>query len=249
MHSFKTCPVCSEPYLLPIGTKTGLRSHIPLTLFSCLYCQSLSNPSPYVEDDRQLARDLEWHKNVAARNEAAARTLLSTLSSRGADLSSIVEIGPGIGTVLSVAKREYQSKTLGFEMNPYTGPYAKSFNGIEIVCEKWDPSKSPADVTLFLCIMVLEHLADPRPLIKDLVSATQASGAALFVSVPLFRRNDLRFLAEPDARAPGNPFFDPDVHVTHFSEFGLEYALRKAGAHSVDWIRTGMWHGTLARRD
>jgi hypothetical protein len=49
------------------------------------------------------------------------------------------------------------------------------------------------------------------------------------------------------AGVPGTPFFDQDVHVTHFSSAGLEQVLRDCGMGRVEKLRSRLWIGMLAR--
>ncbi|WP_200334498.1 hypothetical protein [Thiocystis violacea] len=55
------CPVCGESFLVFVTHKMTIRTKRDLPLYGCLACQSFSNPSGYVEDEAQLARDLDWH--------------------------------------------------------------------------------------------------------------------------------------------------------------------------------------------
>lgn len=242
-----TCPVCSEPYLVFVTRKRTIRTHRDLPLYGCLACHSFSSPSDYVEDEAQWARDLEWHKNVEARNEKASEALLTGLLDEGVDISSIVEIGAGTGTLLKVAQEKFGSATLGYEVNPLTQPYARQFNRVDVRAEYWSSDTRCGPYTALLCIMVLEHLAEPRELVRHMVKGCIAENASLFISVPFVDREHWRFIMEPNPRAPHNPFFDNDVHVTHFSSGAMEALLREFGMNSLVWVRRGLWHGILAR--
>jgi len=83
-------------------------------------------------------------------------------------------------------------------------------------------------------------------LIKDMVTACLQNDAALFLAVPFLDRNRWRFLHIDDPKAEGSPFFDQDVHVSHFSSIGMEIVLRQFGMSKLHWIRSGMWHGIVA---
>ena len=245
--SLRRCPVCGEPYLVFVTRKRTIRTNRDLPLYGCLACLSFSNPSGYVEDAAQLARDLEWHKGVAERNAKAARTLLGGLRAAGVDLAHVVEIGAGTGTLLKVARDRFGATGVGYEVNPLTQPYAREVHGVDVRAEFWTPESDCGPFTLMVSIMVLEHIPEPRPLLADMARACRERGAALFVSVPFLGRERWHFLHEPDPRAQGNPFFDNDVHVTHFSPLGMETVLREFGMTRLAWIREGLWHGMLAR--
>lgn len=124
------CPVCNEPYLVFVTRKKTARIHRDLPLYGCLACRSFSNPSGYVEDAAQLARDLEWHKGVETRNEKASQALLTGLVDAGVDLSAVVDVGAGTGTLLKVAQEKFGSVCRGYEVNPLTQPYARLANGL-----------------------------------------------------------------------------------------------------------------------
>ena len=243
----RPCPVCGLPYLVFVTRKKTIRTHRELPLYGCLACQSFSNPSGYVEDSVQLARDLDWHKTVADRNAMASRELLGALRIKGVDISRILEIGAGIGTLLKVARDEFGSTGIGYEVNPLTQTFARETHDVDVRAEIWTSGTECGPYSLMLCIMVLEHIPEPRSLLQDMVRGCLWQNAALFVSVPFFDRDRWHFLHECDPRTPQNQFFDNDVHVTHFSPTGMESALREFGMTSIEWVRQGLWHGLLAR--
>lgn len=239
------CPVCNAPFLVFVTHKKTVRTQRDLPVFGCLACQSFSNPSGYVESMTQMANDLEWHKNVAERNDKATDALILELLARNVDISRIVDIGAGIGTLLKTAKK-YGSVGIGYEVNPLTQPYAREVNDVDVRAEFWDTETPTGPFSLMVCIMVLEHIVTPRDLLRNMVTACKANGAALFVSVPFMDRNRWHFLHDSDPKSPGTQFFDNDVHVTHFSSMAMENVLREFGMTSVEWIRKGLWHGPLA---
>lgn len=243
----RPCPVCGEPFLVFVTHKMTIRTKRDLPLCGCLACQSFSNPSGYVEDEAQLLRDLEWHKGVAERNAKASRDLLGALLAKGVNISRIIEIGAGIGTLLKVARDEFGATGIGYEVNPLTQPYARDVNGVDVRAEFWSAETDCGAYSLMVSIMVLEHIQEPRPLLQTMVRACLAQNAALFISVPFVGRERWHFLHEPDPKAPGNPFFDNDVHVTHFSPSAMEQVLREFGMTQVEWVRAGLWHGLLAK--
>lgn len=245
-ESPRACPVCAQPYMVFFTRKKTVRTNRELPVYACLACRSFSNPSGYREDREQLARDLEWHKSVFERNAAATRTLLAILREMGVDVSRILDIGAGTGTLLRVAS-EFGCGGVGYEVNPLTQPYARDVNMVDVRAELWSKNTDCGPFTLLTCIMVMEHIAEPRPLIGEMVDACTEQQASLFISVPFLDRNRWHFLHDPDPRSSGSPFFDQDVHVTHFSSEALEALLREFGMRSIDWIRKGLWHGVLAR--
>lgn len=208
-------------------------------------CHSFWNLSLYKEDALQLERDLQWGIGVAERNRDAAKRLLDKLAANGASLASVLEVGCGIGTLLTVA-RSRGSKVTGFDVNALAISYAKDNNTLDAHSQLWSSTTKTDNISLFLCISVLEHIAEPRPLIRELCQAALLHRASLFISVPFFDNHHRPFLSDPDPHLPGTPFFDNDVHVTHFSRSGLETALRREGLHHLTFIEAGLWNGFLS---
>ena len=240
------CPVCGKHYMTYITTKPTIRTKRDLPLYACLWCQSFSNPSGYTEDDEQMRKALDWHQKVAERNVNASHTLLQNLKEMGVPFDRILEIGAGTGTLLKVAK-DYGSTGVGFEVNPLTQPYARDVNGVDVRAEFWDKTVDVGFFDLLVCIMVMEHIPQPRPMLKDMVEACIENDASLFISVPFVNRNRWHFLHDPNPKSKGSPFFDQDVHVTHYSAIGMELVLKEFGMTKISWIRKGLWHGVLAR--
>lgn len=240
------CPICAEPYLVYVTKKKTIRTKRDLSLYSCLACHSFSNPSGYVEDDVQLARDFEWHKSVEERNTLSSRVFFKELKKRGVDFSKILEIGSGTGTLLKISK-EFGASGVGYDTNPLTRAYAHDVNNVDVRSEFWSADTECGPFSILICIMVLEHIPEPRAILRDMVKACLREKAQLFISVPMVAKGKWKFIYESDPKSPGNPFFDQDVHVTHFSPEGLESVLKEFGMSSVERFETGLWHGVLAR--
>jgi hypothetical protein len=109
----------------------------------------------------------------------------------------------------------------------------------------WTAATPLPKIDLFLCISVLEHIDEPRPLIENLCSAALRHNAALFISVPFLDRDKWHFIEDPDPAVPGTPFFDNDVHVMHFSSQGLAMAMRDFGLDNTQFVKAFLWHGLL----
>lgn len=244
-ESLRVCPICNKNYMIFLTHKKTIRTHREIPVYYCMHCESFSNPSGYKEDEKQLLMDLEWHKSVAERNSKYGRYLFDLLKKNNVDTSRILEIGSGIGTILKIAK-EINSSGVGYEVNKYTSSYASEVNNVDVREEFWT-SKTDCSFTLLICIMVLEHIEQPRELIKNMVDACIRENASLFISVPFLDRDKWKFIHDPDPKSNGTPFFDNDVHVTHFSSKALEEIIREFGMNSVTWVREGLWHGPLAR--
>lgn len=242
----RNCPVCDAKYLIFVDRKKTMRTKIDLPLYYCMQCESFSCPSGFVEDEQIHIDSLEWHKKVIDRNTTATKTLLKEFSKRRVPHKKILDIGAGIGTFLKVAESK-GSTGVGYDINPLTQPYARTVNNVDVRSEYWDAKTDCGPFDMMVCIMVLEHVPYPRDMIKDMVTACIREKAAMFISVPFLNRDRWHFLHETNLQAPNNPFFDNDMHVTHYSTKGMEMVLREFGMSSVDWVQKGLWQGALAR--
>lgn len=204
----------------------------------------MSNASDYVESEEQLERDLQWNLSVAERNKAATKQLFAALLTAGLEPKSVLEIGCGTGLLLSEAGKS-GIKTLGFEINEHAVAYGRNTYGCDIRNEYWNADTVKDCYELVLCISVLEHIAEPRGLLSEIAKYCSAFGGNAFISVPFVNKDKWHFLFDTNPLNPGTPFFDNDVHVTHFSSDGLEQCLREFGAKTTRFVKAGLWQGFL----
>lgn len=242
----RKCPVCDSPFVLHVGTVPTIRTRTHVNLFTCMRCQSFWNPGEYFESEDVKKKDVAWGVAVAERNTSAGRTLVERLKAVGVRPSSVAEIGCGIGTVLKVF-HDQGARIVGFDVNRFAVEHGRATHGLDLRDEIWHSALDIGKVDLFLCVSVLEHMAEPRPLLQELCRAAESNRAALFVSVPLLNEPAWKFLHNTDPAAPGTPFFDNDVHVTHFSSKGLELAMREFGCTNYERFGSVLWAGGLAR--
>jgi SAM-dependent methyltransferase len=244
--TFPPCPVCAAPYTAYVRNVPALRSGREVTLYACLDCRSFFNPSGYQETDEQLAADVKWGLSVADRNRNAAGRLFKALAAHGVKPKRIVDIGCSTGTMLDFA-RSQGIEAIGFDVNPYAIEHARGL-GLDARKEFWTAATSLPPVDLFLCIMVLEHMEEPRPVIAELCKGCLEHKAAVFISVPFIYPRHLPALLAPDpTKVEGSVFMNADVHVTHFSREGLARALAEFGLQNQTFVEGGLWHGWLAR--
>lgn len=240
------CPVCASPFTAYLRHVPTRRTKRWIPLYVCLDCDSMSNPSGYVETPAQLSADLQWHISVAERNRDAAGRLFDRLATAGVRPSTVLEVGCGIGTALEVA-RGRGMRVFGFDTNIQSTEYGRATFGLDLVGDEWSSDTPTGVIDLYVCLSVCEHLEQPRRLIADLCAAATRDHAALFIAVPIVDRRLWTFLLDPDPYVEGTPFFDNDVHVTHFSRQGLETVVREFGASSYEFFLGGLWNGGLAR--
>ncbi len=239
------CPVCDSPITGFVRSLQTRRTKREIQLFGCFECQSFWNPSGYVEDERILKLDLEWGLSVRERNISGGQKLFDALAAVGERPSSIIDIGCGIGTLLHVAEDRGIS-AVGFDVNHVATEFARS-QGVDARTEFWTAETKLPKIDLIFCIMCLEHVEKPRPLIAEMCKAAIANDAALFISVPFVERDAWKFIENPDPTTPGTPFLDNDVHITHFSKSGLLKCLREFGLSRFTWVSSALWHGFVAR--
>lgn len=240
------CPVCDSPFTAYVRDVPTRRTKREIKLFTCLSCRSFWNPSGYKEDTVQLERDLAWGISVEKRNIGAANRLFDALIQAGVAISSVAEIGCGIGTLLSVAKTRGYS-VIGYDTNDLATKYARDVNHINSFTDMWTSETTTPNVDLYLSISVLEHIERPRSLIENLCKAALKRKAALFISVPFISEQKWNYILDPDPHKLGTPFFDNDVHVTHFSADGLISAMRSFRLQELTFLSTGLWEGILYR--
>lgn len=142
---------------------------------------------------------------------------------------------------------ELGSTGIGYDINDLTTSYGRQKHNLDLRSEFWTSKTDTGPFDVMLCISVLEHVDRPRGLMAEMAEACRRERAALFISVPLLDEDKWPFILDPTPTRQGTPFFDNDVHVTHFSSLGLEKAMWEHGAAKVDWLREGLWHGTVAR--
>lgn len=241
----KACPVCASEYMFHIMDvpTSRTRKHVPL--FACLACRSMSNETGYVENDAQRERALEWHRKVEGRNRKAVRQLFNVLRKAETAPASVVEIGCGTGVMVDeIGKMGIEA--VGFDIDRHSVEYGKDAFGADLRGEAWNSKTLDRGCDLLVCVSVLEHIAQPRPLIAEFAKYCARWGAKAFISVPFLNKNRWKFLLDPDPSLPGTPFFDNDVHITHFSTLGLERCLADHGATHMEFVKGGLWHGVLA---
>jgi SAM-dependent methyltransferase len=211
-------------------------------LFYCMECESFSSPqSPPNPETDQTA----WHISVLERNLGWCSTLLDLLRDAGAK-GPIVDVGCGIGSLLLAAKTKRMTG-VGFDLDGYATAYGRKEFGLDLRSELWTKDKVE-NFGLLTCISVLEHIHQPRPVVREMMEAAKERKASVYLSVPFVDRNAWNQLRTDNLATPGHLFALPHVHVTHFSHKGMEMLCREVGA--VDYQRIDMqraWYGVLVK--
>lgn len=234
LTAFPPCPVCASG-------NTALRARFAsekfdVSLYYCLDCESFASPdaTPW-----KSGPAVDWHNSVEARNRGFARELFDAV---GIDRPVLLDIGCGTGTLIGVAA-ERGGGGIGFDTDA-SAVEAGRAKGLDLHCRLWTPAEDTPAPTLITCIMVLEHLHQPRPLMRDMAAAARRHGCPVFVSVPWFERAWWPYLQRSPSAEGFHPLRDPHIHVTHFSARGFRAAMESFGATEFRWIGGG-WSGFL----
>lgn len=241
--SHTPCVVCGKRSARIVRNVPTQRTDREIPLYCCTECFSFFNPSGYREDAEQLKDDLEWNIGVIPRNEGYARQLFEEIKVREPEVSSVLEVGCGIGTALHIAENEFGISGKGFDVNKAAVEWGKEHFKVDLSSELWDANLD-VDADLITCISCLEHVEQPRGLLKQLAERSKSTNKPVFISVPFLEVHHWKFLDDPDPGRPGTPFFDNDVHVTHFSVLGLINVMRSFGLERFSVMNAG-WMGIL----
>lgn len=234
------CRVCGSQFVSYLRHVPLQRIGLHTPLYYCMECESFLHPQIYREPIDQLERDAQWHVSVESRNQGWANTFFDeALKMR--EIKSVVEIGCGTGSFLSVAKAR-GIKVYGHDTNPYVGQIAYERHGIAVDKELWN-AQSEQNCDLVVCISTFEHITTPFDLMMEISAYCKRTGASAYVSVPFAtERHQWTSLIEQEIPVSGNPLYLSDVHITHFSKKGFEYMAHKSGARGVVYFKHG-WMG------
>lgn len=223
------CVVCNSGLTAYVRDVPTINLSKMLPLYYCLECESFTNPSGFTPSKTADETELKFHIKIEERNTKRSTALLEVIRQQFADVKNIVEIGCGTGIMIRVAK-EMGLNAVGYDINEAAIEYGKKNFGADLRAELWDPKKQSEKVDLIFCIMVLEHIENPRPLFFQMAEAAKKHKAKLFISVPFLNRDRWKFILNPDPKVPNTPFFNNEVHVTHFSRKGMEMLAKEAGS-------------------
>ncbi len=241
MRPHPPCPVCESPHMLWVRDLDDGEKRPLVDLYFCVACRSAS--SPWAEPVPSHSA-LGWHLSVTERNTRYALDLFRDL---GLARPVVLDIGCGNGTLLDAA-RSLGGGGVGFDIDDKSCAHGRA-RGLDLRADMWRLETPLPAVNLITCIMVLEHMHQPRALLGELITAARRQACPLFVSVPFLTPQWWRYLNEP-VGADFHPFAQPRVHVTHFSSEGFEIAARHFGATQVTPLlhRVG-WPGYLLTAD
>ena len=235
------CPVCSLDLAALIGIFpfNDYRSPDTSVLHGCINCGSAHFKHP--------SRDwssLNWHRQVFERNLEWSKELYEALAPR-ADMRSVIDIGCGIGTWLKYAEGRH-SRCLGYDTGVDSVEHGIRYLDLQLRAKPFesnDPEAINAKATLLTCIMVFEHLSEPRALAREIAQYCRHHGAKAYISVPFF--NNYRFLTYDDSLPDYNVFNDVGGHVTYFTDRGMIQMFADFGLKHEVTLRPASWRGML----
>jgi 2-polyprenyl-3-methyl-5-hydroxy-6-metoxy-1,4-benzoquinol methylase len=251
----KHCPICLSKYVAYFQDVIGKRTKKLFKQYFCMDCDSFFHVSGYIESLVQQKSDFEVLLSQRENHTAIMSQLILELKTRAPHSKTLLEIGFGPGYMLKAAMN-YGLSVYGFEVNKYCVEFAQS--NLNVNCEHGLlTSNHKFKYDLIVANQVFEHLENPRDLFSTMVSKLNPDGC-IYLSVPFVERNMWPFLAtaskQPGATPP-DPFYDNDVHITHFSLKGMKQMGASLGARSSEfWISEdvyfhspGSYHGVLFR--
>lgn len=134
---------------------------------------------------------------------------------------SLLEIGCGPGLMLQAFHR-LGWNVLGIERNEAVAEQARRSQGLEIVTTPLEALPSDSRFDLIVMFHVLEHLAEPVPLLRE-CARRLAPGGRLIINVPNFASWQSRFAG------PAWMHLDVPRHLLHFTPQTLAATLDRAG--------------------
>jgi len=244
LESLSSCLLCGAGSLAVIDPESNIAR--------CINCGYIfDNPRPVIEElvnfyNRQSQYDA-WLNEIEAREQLWKRRLKLILPHRKP--GSLLDIGAGIGQLLSLAKPYYE-ETQGIEVSDTAIRIAKDKYGLDLFRGTIETmvgyGKVFDNISLF---HVLEHVPDPASLLRICYSLLSDRGV-LIIAVPnevasLRSRLKRTLVAagilkpRPGAGQFGLPRIrlTPDtseVHLSHFTRPVLSALLRRTGFSVIE---------------
>lgn len=223
------------------------RSLAVAPIYRCHSCNSVSVDYDVVKRHYPHSNSsdaIRFHKSIVARNQKWAQSLLQQIARALPSchsMSTVIDIGCGIGTLLSVAA-DNGLRAVGYDIDPLAIAEARKDTRLVIHDNLFSCTSQYEPNALVCCIAVLEHLHRPLDLLRDISTYCRAGNNSAFIFVPLLPDHWRDFLVEP-VTAKANPFFDNEEHISHFSPSAFESAwLNTFGSNPIQ-ISAGGWVG------
>ena len=230
------CRACASPYTVYVQQVFANRTKRHLSQRCCLDCRTFFHTSEYKEDEERKKQDFQFLKDFNSQHQRQMGQLFLQIYNRLPQTRSMCDVGHGAGWMMSAA-RDFGVAHYGFEVNPYCHEFATKTLHLSCHLGMFDESHSEK-YDLITSIMVFEHLEEPRGLF-DLMSRRLNVDGAIYICVPFLHRKNWKYLwsaRNTPGAAPPDPFYDNDVHITHFSIKGLKRLGRSLGARTAHYF-------------
>jgi len=246
------CHCCASKNTLFVQHYILRRSMAVAPLYLCIACGSISVNHAVVRRHFPRAsseKALRFHRSIVERNRKWSNILFDKINAqvKGKSIDTVIDIGCGIGTLLGVAA-DRGMNAIGYELEPLVLAEARLDRRLTVHGTPFGRDAKAKGNTLVCCIAVLEHLDKPLALINDIACFCRASNASAFLFVPKLPKNWSSYLSQ-SALAKGNPFFDNEQHVTHFTPECFAKACANSFGSPLVELAAGAWaglfHGTL----
>ncbi len=251
----QACPVCRSCYTLHVQGVLGNRTRKTYPQRYCMDCQSFFHRSSYVEDVEQKRTDFDYLFERRDLHYALMSQLFLEIKTRLPHVRTMCEIGHGLGMFMKAAQ-DYEVAPYGFEVSQPCHEFVRSH--LMLPCQHgYFDQAHDRTYDLIVAIMVFEHLETPRDLFATMRDKLAPDGA-IYLTVPFVAREHwpyLRTAGTSPTRTTDDPFYDNDVHITHFSVEGMRRMGLGLGARSAEyWVSKdvythspGSYHGVLFR--
>lgn len=242
------CPVCGSSDARPRYTGLDI-SGLPTALVVCRGCSAgYISPRPVGDDLYRQYVDpdyLAYHYNelylptIPAVVEYTRRTvkIIEAFAKRG----TLLDFGGGVGP-LAAAAQDAGWQTAGYDVSPIASEKGREILGTRIIGD-WDAvlasELAPFDVVA--AIEVVEHVENPREVIRQAMSALRPGGL-LVVSTPNFAS-----LGRIAAGARWHAIL-PASHIVYFTPRALRRVLQECGARPIKIFSWGNDIGRLPWR-
>ncbi len=231
------CPVCDTPPGATIFRKAGFDYH------RCARCSHIFvSPRLRAEYQKRLGDELDaGPEDEFLQTQKIYADYLCRLLRRHAPGPRLLDIGYGSGYLLRTA-RAHGFQVYGVETSRALTSKLDALFGQRLAVAHLGVDELPwGSFDVVVMTHVLEHLADPRPVLRNIFDSLHPDGI-LYLAVPDNDAWQFRiFGKEWDA-------INPIAHYQFFNETSLTHALRDTGFHLPTRIRMPPLKGALRQR-
>lgn len=217
------------------------------SLVVCQDCGHFFTRTSKIEDPRNLYEN-EQYELIDTRRTLFGQLISFDVSSALRQLSqikpftkhaSLLDFGCGKGVFLSLAA-EHGWRVLGIETAQKRATFARKNYGLNVIIDDYSGGKIPSGpfdvITLF---HILEHLPNPKELLKALLENNLKADGVLVVEVPRFE--SFQWTVAGSAWI----HLDPPRHLSHFSTGALLQLLRDLGFSVLASRQSSIHNGLL----